>query len=109
MYLHPEVEEKQIKALTKDLRTVGVRGKIDLSTYKCPKTVNAVKLEQALVKLGWTCKRAGMYYTEWTPYEKIGDHTGLYEKDGVVAHVIWGNTSSTNPPSLVLRAPKQGE
>ena len=104
MFQQIENEEKQLKALASALRKAGLSGKVVESTYTAAKKVEPDQVERALSNLGWACKQSGMYYTSMTSFGDMEKFTGIYEKDGVQARVRWGSTSSSNPPTVVLRS-----
>lgn len=104
MYLEQANEAKQLKALATALRKAGVSGKVVESTYTAAKKVDPDQVERALQSLGWACKQTGMYYTDMTSFSEMDKFTGVYEKEGVQARVRWGKTTSSNPPTVVLRA-----
>jgi len=82
------------KSLAKDLKPFGIKGKMDIGTFRTAKRTHAPDVENALIKAGWTQVKAGGY----------GDsrHAGVYEKNGVKAHVAWYETSSSLTPGINL-------
>jgi hypothetical protein len=92
----PEVAKlAAYKALVKDLKPFGIKGKMDIGTFRTAKNTDAHNLEEVLMRAGWTQVKSGMY----------GDSTndGVYEKNGVTARVSWYSTSSSLTPGIRLQ------
>lgn len=92
--------EQQLQNLAKDLRVMGIRGKVEGGRYLAPKHCKPHALESRLRSAGWLCINHGQFHTDWSDVVDINNRRGKYQKNGVDAFVSWGSTAISTPPQI---------